>query len=175
MTILEHPTVAAAAERFEAQVSAVTAGLDLVPVSTSVLACELLWVGTDMAHPFGRKVEEGACSRLVQPGAKWRNQPWRCPIAKDLCIVDADGTWRAKRLIDAEWYVYLHDLMRSYQGDHKRGFIDAEYWQQLRTRFALIHKWACKHIGLAVLNAGLKAPRPAKLLPPKLLRRFGHY
>lgn len=70
------------------------------------------------------------------------------------------------RCLDAAYYAWLRDKMTQVRKAHDTGKMKTSLYEELRTRFNVIHEWAMMHIGEDVLLRTVKTTRPNDYVPP---------
>jgi hypothetical protein len=70
------------------------------------------------------------------------------------------------RQLDVTYYAYLRYKMTQAKEHHDSGKMKPEIFQELRTRFNVIHDWALKHIGEKALLQAMQATNIKSYVPP---------
>ncbi|MEN6521129.1 MAG: hypothetical protein ABFD46_08275 [Armatimonadota bacterium] len=70
------------------------------------------------------------------------------------------------RQLDPPYYAWLRDKMTQVKKAHDASRMKPEIFEELRTRFNAIHKWAVKHIGEEELLRAVGALKPSTYTPP---------
>lgn len=70
------------------------------------------------------------------------------------------------RQLDASYYAYLRHKMTQAKERHDSGRMKSQVYEELRTRFNVIHDWALKHIGEKALLQAMQTTNIETYVPP---------